>query len=137
MRSFLKLTFVQLKLFTREPAAFFFTLIFPLLLLVMFGLIFGNDPLPAEAGFGIAGYGYIDTVVPALTALIIGTVALLGLPVTTYGDGPRTKDIASLPGHADASSNLFCRRCDRLLHHGSDWHGSACHCGHHSLRFTL
>jgi len=83
MRSFLKLTFVQLKLFTREPAAFFFTLVFPLLLLVLFGLIFGNDPLPAEAGFGADGYGYIDTEVPALTALIIGTVALLGLPITT------------------------------------------------------
>jgi len=83
MRSFFRLTLVQLKLFLREPAAFFFTLAFPLLLLLLFGIIFGNEPQPAAAGFGPDGFGYIDAEVPALTALIIGTVALLGIPIAT------------------------------------------------------
>lgn len=83
MRSFLKLSFVQFKLFLREPTAFFFTLVFPLLLLVLFGIIWGNEPLPPQAGLGRAGYGYIDSEVPALAVLIVGTVALMGIPTAT------------------------------------------------------
>lgn len=78
MKSFIKLTAINFKLFTREPAAFFFTLVFPALVLVLFGFIFGNDPDPAYGGFG-----YIDASVPGLTALVIGTVALMSIPVTT------------------------------------------------------
>lgn len=78
MNSFLKLTQVQTKLFMREPIAFFFTLIFPLLLLLLFGAMFGNDPNPQFGGFG-----YIDGEVPGLTAIIIGTVGLLSIPVST------------------------------------------------------
>ncbi|PSQ61904.1 MAG: ABC transporter permease [Bacteroidetes bacterium QH_10_64_19] len=44
MKAFLPLTWTELKLFLREPMATFFTLAFPLLLLVAFGAIFGNDP---------------------------------------------------------------------------------------------
>lgn len=82
MRSFLKLTLVQLKLYIREPAAFFFTLVFPALILVLFGLIWGNDPAPPGSPFP-TGYGFIDVEVPALSAMIIGSVALLGVPIAT------------------------------------------------------
>lgn len=78
MNSFLKLTYMQTKLFMREPIAFFFSLIFPLLLLLLFGSIFGNEPNPQFGGFG-----YIDGEVPGLTAIIIGTVGLLSIPVST------------------------------------------------------
>lgn len=78
MNSFLKLTQMQIKLFMREPIAFFFTLIFPLLLLLLFGAMFGNDPNPQFGDFG-----YIDGQVPGLTAIIIGTVGLLSIPVST------------------------------------------------------
>ena len=67
--SYLKLTWMQIKLFSREPIALFFTLIFPLLLLLLFGAIFGNEPDPLYGGFG-----YIDAQVPGITALIIGTI---------------------------------------------------------------
>ena len=78
MRHIAKLGLIQLKLFAREPVALFFTLAFPLLLLFLFGMIWGNEPKPS---FG--GYGYIDAEVPGLIAIILGTVGLIGIPVTT------------------------------------------------------
>lgn len=83
MNSFIKLTTAQLKTFLREPAAFFFTLVFPVLLLVMFGLIWGNEPAPPESAFYMGGFGYVDAAVPALAALVIGTTALMSIPVAT------------------------------------------------------
>ncbi len=76
MRGFWKLTLTELKLFLREPMASFFTLVFPLMLLFLFGSIFGNDPIEA---FG--GYGSVDMSVPAYTAMIIATSGLLSLPI--------------------------------------------------------
>lgn len=78
MKSFINLTIVNFKLFFREPAAFFFTLIFPVLILILFGFIFGNEPDP-----NYGNYGYIDAEVPGLTAMIIGTVALMSIPIAT------------------------------------------------------
>ncbi len=80
MHAFAKLTFVQFKLFLREPLAFFFTLVFPVLLLLLYGVIWGNEP--GSAFFG-GPYGYIDTEVPALAAIIIGTVAFMSIPIAT------------------------------------------------------
>ena len=57
MKGFLKLTQVHLKLFLREPAAFFFTLMFPTMLLLLFGAIFGNGNKPIEQ---FNGYGMVD-----------------------------------------------------------------------------
>jgi ABC-2 type transport system permease protein len=55
----------------------FFTLAFPLMMLFLFGSIYGNTP--AEI-FG--GYGTIDISVPAYTAMIIATTGLVGLTIT-------------------------------------------------------
>jgi ABC-2 type transport system permease protein len=77
MKSLLKLTIVDIKLYLRNIIATFFTLAFPLLMLVLFGSIYGNQP---EAIFG--GRGSIDLSVPGYIAtLIIGTTAFLSLPV--------------------------------------------------------
>ena len=87
MNAYVKLTWMQLKLFGREPVALFFTLAFPLMVLLLFGLIFGNAPDPQygpQSGpqYG-GGYGYIDALVPGLGAIVIGTVALMSIPVAT------------------------------------------------------
>ena len=74
MRGLSKLTWIEMKLFLREPLAAFFTLVFPLLLFVLFGNIFGNTPSTEYKGFG-----FVDASVPAYTALIIATSALLSL----------------------------------------------------------
>lgn len=67
----------ELTLFLREPAAVFFTLAFPLMILLIFGTVFGNSPT-AEYD----GYGSVDVSIQGYIAMVIGTVTLIGLPVT-------------------------------------------------------
>jgi ABC-2 type transport system permease protein len=76
MRGLLKLTLVELKLFLRNPVGAFFTLIFPLMMLFLFGSIYGNEPSPL-----LGGYGSVDVSVPAYTAMIIATAGLLSLTI--------------------------------------------------------
>jgi ABC-2 type transport system permease protein len=71
---------MQFKLYLREPVAFFFTLAYPALLLLLFGFIFGNQPDPEFWGLN---FGTVDASVPAYTGIIIGTVALMGIPIDT------------------------------------------------------
>jgi len=77
MRGLVALTKTETTLFFREPAAVFFTLAFPIMLLLIFGTIFGNEP-SAE----LNGWGSMDASVQGYIAMIIGTVALIGIPVT-------------------------------------------------------
>jgi ABC-2 type transport system permease protein len=72
----LKLSWVEFKLFLREPVAAFFTLLFPVMLLFLFGSIYGNK---ASSFFG--GYGMVDISVPSYTAMIIASSGLLGLSI--------------------------------------------------------
>jgi ABC-2 type transport system permease protein len=77
MKSLFKLTIVDIKLYLRNYIATFFTLAFPLIMLVLFGSMYGNKP---ESIFG--GYGTVDISVPGYIAtIIIGTTAFLSLPV--------------------------------------------------------
>jgi ABC-2 type transport system permease protein len=78
MRSFIQLVSTNLKLYVREPITAFFTVAFPVMLVLIFGAIFGNEPSPL---FG--GYGSMDVSMPAYTALILGTVGLLTVPILT------------------------------------------------------
>ena len=77
MKSLLKMTWMETKLFLREPVGTFFTLVFPLMLLFLFGAIFGNEPNPV---FG--GRGTIDISMPIYTAMIIGTTGLMSTTIT-------------------------------------------------------
>jgi len=80
MRGLMQLTVMNFKLYLREPIATFFTLAFPPLLVLLFGAMYGNDPSPFYGG-----YGTMDITMPAYTALILGTIGLLGVPITTSG----------------------------------------------------
>ena len=77
MKTFLKLTYMELKLQLREPVALFFTLAFPVMLMVLFGVIFGNE---AEEPLG--GFGQVDLSVPGYIGMIIGTIGILSIPIT-------------------------------------------------------
>lgn len=77
MKPFLKLTYAELKLQLREPVGTFFTLAFPVMLMVLFGAIFGNEPDPS-----LGGYGQVDLSVPGYIGMIIGTIGMLGIPIT-------------------------------------------------------
>jgi ABC-2 type transport system permease protein len=77
MKALVKYTWTEIKLYLREPMGAFFTLVFPLMMLFLFGSIYGNEP---SALFN--GYGSVDVSVPAYTAMIIGTTGILGLSIT-------------------------------------------------------
>ena len=77
MKSLLKMTWMEAKLFLREPLGAFFTLVFPLMMLFLFGSIYGNTPTPM-----FNGYGTIDISIPAYTAMIIATTGLMSLTIT-------------------------------------------------------
>jgi ABC-2 type transport system permease protein len=77
MKTLLKMSWMEAKLFLREPVGAFFTLVFPLMMLFLFGSIYGNEP---QAMFG--GQGTIDISIPAYTAMIIATTGLVGLTIT-------------------------------------------------------
>ncbi len=76
MRGLRKLTWVQMKLYLREPIATFFTILYAPLMLLLFGAIYGNDP-SSELG----GLGFIDITVPAYIGLIIVSVGLMSVPI--------------------------------------------------------
>ena|GEM_PF-2823485 len=44
MRGFWMLTWTEWKLYLRNPFAAFFTLIYPVMLIFLFGSIYGNEP---------------------------------------------------------------------------------------------
>ncbi|HYT81181.1 MAG TPA: ABC transporter permease [Actinomycetota bacterium] len=76
MRALAKLTWVELKLFTREPFAVIFTFAFPLVVLVVLNGVFGKHPDPDFGGARPTDYylaGYIG--------VVIGAIGLVALPV--------------------------------------------------------
>jgi ABC-2 type transport system permease protein len=77
VHTFVKLTWVDLKLYLRSWIASFFTMAFPVLMLFLFGAMYGNDPSPI---FG--GYGSMDVAVPGyIASLVIGSNAFMTLPL--------------------------------------------------------
>jgi ABC-2 type transport system permease protein len=77
MRGFLKLTWVEAKIYLRQPEASFFTILMPLVLLFIFGSIFGNKPNPM-----FNNRGMVDVSTPAYLAIIIGSTGLLSIAIS-------------------------------------------------------
>ncbi len=75
MRAFSKLTWVELKLFMREPFAVIFTFAFPLIVLIV--LI--NSFQPDDDGFG--GERPSDYYLASYVGVVIAAVCLIALPV--------------------------------------------------------
>ncbi|MDW7656221.1 MAG: ABC transporter permease [Bacillota bacterium] len=71
------MTWMEFKLFLREPIGAFFTLVFPLMMLFLFGSIYGNEPSQYFNGLGT-----IDISIPAYTAMIIATGGLMSITIT-------------------------------------------------------
>ena len=94
MKSLLKMTWMEAKLFLREPMSAFFTLVFPLIYLFMYGAIFGNKPTPMYGGRGT-----IDAAIPALTAVIIGITGLMSTTMTmaTYREKGILRRLGTTP----------------------------------------
>lgn len=78
MKSLVKMTWMESKLFLREPASAFFTLIFPLMMLFIYGMIFSNAPIPGSGNRQDA----IGNLIPSFTAMSIGIVGLMPVTIT-------------------------------------------------------
>lgn len=73
----IKLTEFELRLFFRNFINVFFLLLFPTMMLLLFGGIYGNKPQEIYGGFGM-----VDVSVPAYAGMIISVTGLMNLPLT-------------------------------------------------------
>jgi len=94
MKKFTKVFSVELKLFFRDFTSTFFTLVMPVILLLIFGSIYGNKPSEV---FG--GLGSIDVSVPAYFSIIIVVAGIMNLPITvvSYREKKILKRFRSTP----------------------------------------
>jgi ABC-2 type transport system permease protein len=94
MKMLMKMTWMEIKLFLREPVGAFFTLVFPLMMLFLFGSIYGNEP---SVYFG--GRGTIDISLPAYTAMIIATTGLMSITIhiTAYRENGVLRRLRATP----------------------------------------
>lgn len=81
MRAFREMTWVELKLFAREPLTVLFVLVLPLIVLYVLNGVFGNQPDPDV----YEGLGPVDFYISAYVALVVATVGVLSLPVHLAG----------------------------------------------------
>ncbi len=81
MKSLLKMTWMESKLFLREPVGAFFTLIFPLMMLFIFGTIYNTSPAGEGPG-GPVGRGAISSLIPAFISMVIGITGLMATTIT-------------------------------------------------------
>ena len=71
-------------LMTREYIALFFSIIFCPMLLVIFGMVYGNDPSPI-----FNGQGTVDVMIPSFSGLIFAGTGLISLPVAVSASRER------------------------------------------------
>lgn len=74
MTGFLKFEFIM---FCRNFVTVFFLLLFPTMMLLIFGSIYGNEPSELYGG-----YGSIDMFVPAYSGIVIAVTGLMNIPLT-------------------------------------------------------
>jgi ABC-2 type transport system permease protein len=77
MKTLTKMTWVEMKLFAREPLTVVVTFALPLIMLYILGGVFGNNPDPDF----YRGVGAMDYYVPGYIGLVIASISLTGLPV--------------------------------------------------------
>jgi ABC-2 type transport system permease protein len=80
MRGLLRLASTDIRLFIREPIAVFFTIAFAPLLILLNGLILGNDATPVSGGLGP-----MDVAMPAYAAMVLCIVGFMSIPVSICG----------------------------------------------------
>ena len=81
--------------FTRNPAAAFFTFFFPLIFLVIFNVIFGNEPIDIEGGRTNTSTFYIPTI--AAFSVINACYTGLAMSIAFARDQGQLKRVAGTP----------------------------------------
>lgn len=82
MRALREMTWVELKLFFREPLTVLFVLVLPVAVLYILNGVFGSQPTEAHVWEGL---GAVDFYTPSYVALVAATAGVLSLPVHVAG----------------------------------------------------
>jgi ABC-2 type transport system permease protein len=86
MRTLIKLSWVELKLFVREPITVIFTLALPIIFLFVMGGVFGNEASTDDSGMVVfRGVGPLDYYIPAYFGLVLMAIGTVALPVHLAG----------------------------------------------------
>jgi ABC-2 type transport system permease protein len=75
MKSIARMFWAEILLFLREPFAMFFTLLFPVILLLLFGSVYGHYDMHN-------GFRFIDIYIPSLFAMVMANLGLISIPIT-------------------------------------------------------
>jgi ABC-2 type transport system permease protein len=81
VRTLRELTWVELKLFAREPLTVMFVLVLPVVILYVLNGVFGSQPDPSVW----EGHRPVDFYTAAYVALVVATIGVLSLPVHLAG----------------------------------------------------
>jgi len=76
MKSFIRMTITEFRLSSRNFVYMFFAFVFPPMMLLLFGGIYGNNPSPFYSG-----HGAVDLLTPAYIGMILAVSGLMGLPI--------------------------------------------------------
>jgi len=76
MKAFMTILVTELKLASRNFNYMFFAFVFPPMLLLLFGSIYGNEPAEFYGGFGA-----VDILTPCYMAMILAVSGIMGLPL--------------------------------------------------------
>jgi ABC-2 type transport system permease protein len=95
MKGLSKMMWMEAKLFLRDPVSSFFTLIFPLMMLLIFGTIYSN--VPADSGSG--GKEAIASLIPAFISMVIGITGMMANTMTmaTYRENGILRRLRTTP----------------------------------------
>jgi ABC-2 type transport system permease protein len=94
MKSMLKMTWMETRLFLREPVGAFFTLVFPLMMLFIFGSTMvgktASEPGTTEM---------MQMLIPSLSAMVIGITGLMAVTMTmaTYRENGILRRLRTTP----------------------------------------
>lgn len=76
MKAFIQISLTELKLSFRNFSYIFFAFVFPPMMLLLFGGMYGNEP---SEFYG--GYGAVDILTPAYIGMIMAVSGIMGLPL--------------------------------------------------------
>lgn len=80
MKALPKLSWIELKLFTRDPLGLVFTLLLPFFFLIVLNGVFGNEVETDPAEDVWRGVGPADYYVPAYLGLVMAAIGVLSMP---------------------------------------------------------
>ena len=95
LRGLWKLTWMELKIFLREPLGAFGTIVVPVLLFVIMGRVLGRGLAPSA----LAASSFISVGLPALASILISITAVLSLVtiISIYREGGILKRLRATP----------------------------------------